>query len=236
MESIVTLRRSELQDFLNSLRGKVYKCYESDLDKYRFYLNDRYKVEKDPNFIQPIPYCVVWDKDLGVLVTKRTKKQTEVRLHDRYSIGVGGHIDSEDVLSEGLIRSVYNCIGRELGEELDLSKFRVGSIVFEGIINCFTEEVNLVHLGLLYFVEVRCKDPNIINERDKMTGEWVKVEDLDNYLQGKSLENWSEYSIYSVKSHILTKLGFFVPSNNSNLDVPLVGEDEIIVGRGVASE
>src|SRR5687768_11211932 len=56
---------------------------------------DRKEAEVNPAFKQIIPYCVLSCDD-KIFVYQRTKKGGDSRLHDLYSIGVGGHINPED--------------------------------------------------------------------------------------------------------------------------------------------
>ncbi len=51
----------------------------------------RAEVEDDPSFQQVIPYVVVTDGP-RVFLMRRLRAGADSRLHDRYSIGVGGHV------------------------------------------------------------------------------------------------------------------------------------------------
>ena len=55
----------------------------------------RTAMEVDPSFKQVIPYLVLRDGERFFLM-RRTKGGVDARLHDRYSIGVGGHVNPED--------------------------------------------------------------------------------------------------------------------------------------------
>src|ERR1700735_2327356 len=56
---------------------------------------ERNIAETDYQFKQVIPYVVVRHEDRCLLIW-RTNKQTEARLHNLYSLGVGGHINNTD--------------------------------------------------------------------------------------------------------------------------------------------
>lgn len=71
---------------------------------------DREQAEANPAWKQWIPYCMLrcgdWstaavpstaEDDRGVLLVQRTKKGGETRLHESWSIGLGGHIEPIDV-------------------------------------------------------------------------------------------------------------------------------------------
>ena len=51
--------------------------------------------EKDPRWLQVIPY-IVMRQGHKVLVYRRTTKGGESRLHHKWSLGVGGHVNQED--------------------------------------------------------------------------------------------------------------------------------------------
>ena len=53
------------------------------------------EMERDPSFKQVIPYLVLRDGERYFLM-RRTAAGGDARLHDRYSIGVGGHLNPGD--------------------------------------------------------------------------------------------------------------------------------------------
>ena len=55
----------------------------------------RAEMELDPRFKQIIPYLVLRDGDRYFLM-RRTRAGVDQRLHDRWSIGVGGHLNPGD--------------------------------------------------------------------------------------------------------------------------------------------
>ena len=66
--------------------------------------------EEDPTHKQVIPYLVLRDGERWFLM-RRTRAGGDARLHDRWSIGVGGHLNPGDV-------DVHGGLRREWGEEL----------------------------------------------------------------------------------------------------------------------
>jgi len=52
----------------------------------------RERMERDPTFKQVIPYVVLRDEERYFLM-QRTSAGGDARLHGRYSIGVGGHLN-----------------------------------------------------------------------------------------------------------------------------------------------
>ena len=148
----------------------------------------RDEAETNETLKQVIAYCVITSGD-RVFVTKRTKKQTEARLHDRRSIGVGGHINHQDGLAdpvgEGLLRELY--------EEVYIGP--ILSMRYRGLINDNSTAVNTVHVGLCYTIEVANQDC-AVRETDKMSADWMTVEELRSVYD--SLEGWSQIAMNSL--------------------------------------
>lgn len=115
---------------------------------------DRGPAEEDPSLKQLIPYLVVKQGE-QVLCYRRGNKGEETRLHDKWSIGVGGHINPVDVASEVGGHAFTEALRRELLEELKLSDGFMDSIRFIGVVNDDADlKVGAYHLGLVYVVEV----------------------------------------------------------------------------------
>ncbi|MCT4563299.1 MAG: NUDIX domain-containing protein [Maledivibacter sp.] len=145
---------------------------------------DRDIAEYDYDYRQIIPYIIVKNED-SYLLLKRLNKQTEKRLHGKYSLGVGGHINPdpsnkyENVIMSGLYR--------ELNEEISIKE--PFELTFAGVINNQTSDVGKVHVGFLYILEASSLDFEVL-EKEKMTGEWVTQEELTAYYE--YLEGWSQ--------------------------------------------
>lgn len=148
-----------------------------------FYFAPRSKAEYDFEAKQIIPYVVLMSEDT-VLLVRRFQTQSEVRLHDKYSMGLGGHINPE---GEDIHEIIQNGITRELNEELILDEPLEYTPV--GILNDNTNEVSRVHLGLVYVANANA-DKVQIREKDKMSGEFVLIDKLDDYLP--KMESWSQ--------------------------------------------
>lgn len=144
----------------------------------------RDKAEYNFEHKQVIPYVTVRHNN-DYLLLKRTIQQAEKRLHNKYSLGIGGHINPLDDMDEAniIITSLY----RELNEEV-LVKDQ-GGLSFIGIINDESNSVSRVHLGLLYVLESATPEFRVL-ETDKMTAQWVPEKDLRQYYE--NLETWSQ--------------------------------------------
>lgn len=145
---------------------------------------DRSDAETDPDYKQIIPYAVVRHLDSYFLL-QRKSTQSEQRLHNKLSIGVGGHINP----SEGAPGSdaIKDGLTREVNEELHIAAGYGERLI--GLINDDTTDVGRVHLGVLYEIESPSFDVSV-RETSKMDGEWVAIKRLqDDY---DRLETWSQ--------------------------------------------
>ena len=117
----------------------------------------RGKMEQDPSFKQLIPYVLFRHTDATGAVTifqyTRGGGQGEKRLHAKRSVGVGGHISSDDALTSADHRDVYReGMLRELAEEVVIDTAYEESCV--GLINDDETPVGQVHLGVVHICDV----------------------------------------------------------------------------------
>jgi predicted NUDIX family phosphoesterase len=138
----------------------------------------RHEMEQDPSFKQIIPYLVLRDGPRWFLM-QRTDAGADSRLHGRYSLGVGGHLNPGD---GGLLGGLR----REWEEEL-LAAF-VPSFHPIALLNDDTTEVGAVHLGVVYEADAAGR-PVGIRETDKLTGRFVDSAAVA--LVADRLETWS---------------------------------------------
>jgi predicted NUDIX family phosphoesterase len=165
----------------------------------------RSELEEDPSFKQIIPYAIIsnkkpeprtWrDKVRGVrqsqsfYLFRRTSGQTEKRLHNKFSLGVGGHMNPDDSM-EPKEQYLIDELKRELYEEVKLlNGCLIEDIEFIGFINDDTIPVGRVHIGLLYIIHVSNKEV-YINEMDKMTADWIDKSNLGEFYGG--METWTK--------------------------------------------
>jgi predicted NUDIX family phosphoesterase len=138
----------------------------------------RSAMEVDPEFKQIIPYLVLRDGPRYFLM-RRTRAGGDARLHDRWSIGVGGHLNPGD---GGLIGGLV----REWTEELVadfIPEFRL-----IGLLNDDTTDVGRVHLGAVYLADAGGRAV-AIRETDKLTGAFATREEVADV--AADLETWS---------------------------------------------
>jgi predicted NUDIX family phosphoesterase len=138
----------------------------------------RAAMEVDPSFKQVIPYLVLRDGDRYFLM-RRTRAGGDARLHDRWSIGVGGHLNPGDGDLLGGLR-------REWAEEL-VAAF-VPDFTLVGLLNDDTTDVGSVHLGAVFVADAGGRDV-AIRETDKLAGAFVAPSEVAAV--AADLETWS---------------------------------------------
>ena len=142
----------------------------------------RSELEEEDSFKQVIPYAIISNKDSFYLF-RRSSGQTEKRLHNKFSLGVGGHMNPNNFM-EPKDQYLTDELKRELFEEVKLlNGCFLEDIEFIGFINDDTIPVGRVHIGLLYNIHVSNKEV-YINETDKMTADWVDKSDLAEFYGG----------------------------------------------------
>ncbi|HDS30664.1 MAG TPA: phosphoesterase, partial [Firmicutes bacterium] len=160
-------------DWLNSLHATrgflkdIHPDFLATLPANTIFI-ERTVAESDPSFRQVIPYVLIRHNGTYLTVT-RHKTQGEERLHDKMSVGIGGHInpvddETGDILDSGL--------KRELSEELAVDD-PPGFHDLEplGLICDDTDDVSKVHVGIVLRWDV--SNPVGVRETDKMHGTYM---------------------------------------------------------------
>ena len=133
---------------------------------------------------QIIPYVIVRHGP-RLFLLQRTTAGGEARLHGKFSLGVGGHINRSDV--EAAADLVAAGLRRELEEELRIGGSWRARLV--GVLNDDTDAVGQVHFGLVHVVEVASSDI-AVRESDTLTGRLADTAELrDLYAR---METWSQ--------------------------------------------
>jgi predicted NUDIX family phosphoesterase len=145
--------RSSGFDRLDGLEG-----FEALVARYGEF-RPRAEVEPDRSWKQVIPYLVLRDGE-RLFLMRRTKAGGDARLHDRWSIGVGGHLNPGDGdLAGGLRREWHEELVADFDPEFELV----------GLLNDDTTDVGSVHLGAVYIADAGGR-PVEIRETEKLAG------------------------------------------------------------------
>jgi len=148
----------------------------------RGFYRRRGEVEEDPSVKQVIPYVVV-RRGGEVFLFRRLGRGGEPRLHQLYSVGVGGHIHRPDgadgdPVEAGLVR--------EVEEELEFTA--PWEVRWVGVLNDERNPVSAVHFGLLF--EARTAGEVRVREREVLEGRFVPVAEAVEYYS--RMESWSQ--------------------------------------------
>lgn len=150
----------------------------------------RSEVEEDPSWKQVIPYLLLRDGE-RIFLMKRTKAGADARLHDRYSIGVGGHVNPED-------GDVMGGLRREWAEEIDADFTPDFQPV--GLLNDDDNPVGAVHLGLVFSADAAGR-PVSVRETDKLSGSFATLAEVSAVAD--RMETWSSLLL----DHLLSRFG-----------------------------
>jgi predicted NUDIX family phosphoesterase len=134
--------------------------------------------EVDPTNKQVIPYLVVRDGERWFLM-RRTRAGGDARLHDLWSIGVGGHLNPGD-------GDVAGGLAREWAEEVAADFEPAYAPV--GLLNDDSTPVGAVHIGFVFLADAGGR-PVAIRETEKLEGSFATTEEVAAVRD--QLETWS---------------------------------------------
>ena len=142
-------------------------------------LRPRAEAEDDPAWKQVIPYLLLRDGG-RIFLMKRTRAGGDARLHERWSIGVGGHVGPADATIEaGLLR--------ELEEELAADWQPQPRLL--GLLNDDSTPVGRVHLGVVFEADAAGRAVSV-RETHKLSGAFAEPEEVRRGYG--NLETWSQ--------------------------------------------
>lgn len=192
-EAVLCLRRDLLPETWMEPKSVVpmgLDTFINGCEKSRYEFIERKIAETDPRLKQVIPYVILQSEN-GNHTAVYKRKGSEKRLHDLWSLGVGGHLNPEDQCHEndGFQSILAQGMERELSEEL-CARPDVEPPVFLGVINEDTTDVGRVHIGAVF--QIRAQAPErIVPGRELMDFQWIKTADTRKL----TLELWSELAL-----------------------------------------
>jgi predicted NUDIX family phosphoesterase len=182
------------QGFTSQLDQYLPALLEGDDLEYR----PRGEMEQDPSFKQFIPYVLFRyidsDGKFWLFQYTRGGGQGEKRLHAKRSVGVGGHISSEDATVDAAHHAVYReGMLRELSEEVVIDAEYTEECV--GLINDDETPVGQVHLGVVHLCDV-AKPAVRPREADILNAGFRPVSEILANLEG--FETWSQIAVLAL--------------------------------------
>jgi predicted NUDIX family phosphoesterase len=153
--------------------------------------------ETDEDYLQIIPYIMLVSGQ-DVFMYSRNKKSGEARLHDKLSIGVGGHVEGEEhhhpfgAYIDNTLREIQEEVGLELH-----SSILEGTVL--GLLHDSMTEVGRVHLGVLHAIHISPSQAKTVleNAEDTKTDPvFTNLFDLAGDLERfNALEPWSQWAL-----------------------------------------
>jgi predicted NUDIX family phosphoesterase len=184
-ESVLVVPRNVVDELCpQTFRSEGEQVKAAVLANHRFL--ERTVAEHDFQFKQAIPYVVIWHGGRYLLM-RRTSRQTESRLHHKYSLGIGGHVNQADLTSGKGEDVIVAGMRRELEEEILVESIESCELV--GVINDDSTEVARVHMGLVYLLKAASPRFTIV-EHDKYTAMWCTSAQLAGYYD--LMESWAQ--------------------------------------------
>ncbi len=203
------------QEIFNS--GRCVFIDRNIAEKYEMLLVSTDENSHFEYYKQIIPYVVLRTTGEGCptdsegeessryLVYQRGKSGGESRLHDQWSIGVGGHINLDDNPNkdeyDGKNKLVAewcykNCIARELNEELGFPHYVWPHQPREiAVINDNTTEVGRVHFGIVSILDLSpAETERFCFEDEAKNPEWKTLDELSSM----NLETWSQLLVENI--------------------------------------
>jgi predicted NUDIX family phosphoesterase len=159
-------------------------------------------LEKNPVFKQLIPYIIVVNpQNKTVFGYKRFKNIPgvihETRLHNKFSIGLGGHIDkseTKDLIQDSMMR--------EFQEEVKMDNYPMPKII--GFINSEATEVDQMHFAMAAIAETT--EPIGKRENEEVVEEkFYTLAEIDAVMLDASIQmdTWTRVVWPAVKDYLL---------------------------------
>lgn len=170
--------------YFQGFTTNVDRYIDTLLDPIHTSYRPRDVMESDPSFKQLIPYCIFKCGD-QIFHYTRGKGQGEGRLHSKRSIGIGGHISSDDQSSTD---SPYLLgMRREIEEEVLVgAPYRERCV---GMLNDDLTEVGKVHLGIVHIFEMEAAKV-LPKEKSIILSGFSPIADLKR--ERDQFETWSQ--------------------------------------------
>jgi predicted NUDIX family phosphoesterase len=161
-----------------------------DFEQYLNIINDKKEflprsiMETDFGYKQVIPY-LVYTYNNQYFLMQRKSDASEIRLRNKLTLGIGGHIRQEDMTTN----SLFEWALREFHEEVDYA----GTLNVKplGILNDDSDDVGKVHIGFVLLLEG--DSSNIAIKSELKSGTLVPLSEC--VAQKECMESWSQFVV-----------------------------------------
>ena len=180
--------------------------HHSEKDIHSIILNNfecmkRGLAEKNPDYKQPIAYCIIINQELKkIFVYQRSTNAGEERLHNLFTIGIGGHIDTPDFNQDKneTKNPIHKSMLREINEEINIPEQSTIDPVVLGYINDDSNDVGKVHLGILYLIKTNAEEV-YPKDSEIEQGKFVHFHELEDIFSKNEFETWSKIAFEPLK-------------------------------------
>ena len=145
----------------------------NSFDQRRYRFARRREIEYDFTIKQVIPYVIVLDSEKNILIYRR--RGTETRLHNLWSLGIGGHINDTDRVPDNFKATLFSGMKRECFEELGTE---VNEFSLIGLINEEQTDVGHSHIGIVFKTQITLDLPTSDELKD---WKFVSHDQLSSY-------------------------------------------------------
>lgn len=170
-ENVLFIERTILESAVD-LSQEMIPMSESLLNSLSYGFVPRAAAETDATKKQLIPYVLLLDSEGRVLVYRRNG--SEKRLSQKFSAGIGGHVNDGDD-SGNLLDTLLKGACREIQEEICLTVLPK-QLKMIGMINEEVSEVGLSHTGVVFSLDVDGKCLNF--DKEIAEPEWLNPKDV----------------------------------------------------------
>ncbi len=157
-----------------------------------FEYQQRWKMEEDLDYQQPIPYVIIHNPEINKFVAyKRGSSEStswEVRLFGKRSLWVWGHIERDQENEVNPMRSTAKI---EIEEEIWLND--ISDLKLLWYIRDKTVPVNLYHLWMVYLATTETKDMSVVDGEIEQVY-FMTWEEIDSLMENTDIEmeSWSK--------------------------------------------
>ena len=198
-ETVLCIKRHLLPASWVRQKSIVPLKFEAFIEKCSaagFTFANRREAEQDPSYKQIIPYIILQTRDFEKTAIYN-RQGSEQRLHDLWSVGIGGHINPVDreKHNDSFNRILLAGMERELNEELE-QRPEQDAPGFIGVISEEITDVGKVHLGAVFRILTDSPE-KFLPGSELFQFTWEKTKKLDQL----NLELWSTLALDLITHH-----------------------------------
>jgi len=183
------------KEFYNYLDVILNSKHQKFLFRYATSKTQKIPAEQDPAYKQAIAYILlVYNNQIFIYERPPKGATSEERYASKLSLGIGGHIEPHDHNPD--INLIDSSLQREIKEEIGLNP-QDYDLHHVGYINDESDEIGLVHFGLIYLAKVK-KNKLKIEQKELVKSWFISQNDLKKPDIYPHLEGWSKILVNNI--------------------------------------